>query len=259
MHHLTTITIITIIVLIYARQDPDPTVLSAQFELTKQFIGWDVSAVSKRTLRVIPDNSAEFQRPISGHDGEWLGTMIGALGAFLRVGDSLRAQEACELVESELAREAKAFRYLRSLPSSPGVDTVLLKLAAVMTHNVGDVDQGLSYWLEESTPTSNSPRTDHDAKRQKNSNNNNDRSSVHDGGDLHDDVAAVLTLAPSAREMYLRFSRLAHERYERFGGEFGRAKLLYKQLLSAEGHRNYPLREAKCLRITPDLMLPLGS
>ena len=57
----------------------------------------------------------------------------------------------------------------------------------------------------------------------------------------------------------LKFSRLAHERNERFGGEFYRAKIIYKELLSAEGHRHYPLREPKCLRMTPDLMLPLGE
>ena len=37
-----------------------------------------------------------------------------------------------------------------------------------------------------------------------------------------------------------------------------RAKTIYKDLLSTEGHRNYPLREAKSLRSTPDLMLPIG-
>ena len=42
-------------------------------------------------------------------------------------------------------------------------------------------------------------------------------------------------------------------------GEFYRAKIIYKELLSAEGHRHYPLREPKCLRMTPDLMLPLGK
>ena len=56
-----------------------------------------------------------------------------------------------------------------------------------------------------------------------------------------------------------KFSRLAHERNDRFGGEFYRAKIIYKELLSAEGHRHYPLREPKCLRMTPDLMLPLGA
>ena len=54
------------------------------------------------------------------------------------------------------------------------------------------------------------------------------------------------------------FSRLAHEREDRFGGEYARAKAIYKELISAEGHRNYPLREPKCLRMTVDLQLPLS-
>ena len=54
------------------------------------------------------------------------------------------------------------------------------------------------------------------------------------------------------------FSRLAHEREERFGGEYAKAKAIYKELISAEGHRNYPLREPKCLRMTVDLQLPLS-
>jgi hypothetical protein len=68
--------------------------------------------------------------------------------------------------------------------ASPAVDTALLKLAAILTHNVGDVDQGLSYWKE---------------------------------GDF-----------PEQRAL---FARLAHERNERFGGEFARAKHIYKELL----------------------------
>lgn len=42
----------------------------------------------------------------------------------------------------ELDREAKSFEFLRQSPSSIENDTKLLKLAAIMTHNVGDVDQG---------------------------------------------------------------------------------------------------------------------
>ena len=36
------------------------------------------------------------------------------------------------------------------------------------------------------------------------------------------------------------------------------AATLYKQLLSAEGHRHYPLRDAKALRSSPDFLLPFG-
>ena len=196
--------------------------------------------MSRRTVKVIFDSSKGAQLPLSGHDGEWLGVMVGAWGAFLRQGDFHRADEAEELILNELNREAAAFRYLRSLPSSPNVDTILLKLAAIMTHNVGDVDQGLSYWLiDGEIPSSASEPTT--------------------------TIVTDLKLHPMkvgghvAMEKFLCFSKLAHERYERFGGEFGRAKMLYKKLVSAEGHRNYPLREAKCLRKSPDFMLPIGT
>lgn len=51
---------------------------------------------------------------------------------------------------------------------------------------------------------------------------------------------------------------MAHESYQRYDGLFGQAKRIYSQLLSAEGHRNYPLREAKCLRKHFELQLPLS-
>jgi len=55
-----------------------------------------------------------------------------------------------------------------------------------------------------------------------------------------------------------RFTDLARERFDRYGGAFGRAARLYKELLSGEGHRHYPLREVKILRASPALLLPIG-
>jgi hypothetical protein len=55
-----------------------------------------------------------------------------------------------------------------------------------------------------------------------------------------------------------RFSDLARERLTRYEGAFGRAARLYKELLCAEGHRHYPLREIKRLRTSPALLLPIG-
>jgi hypothetical protein len=55
-----------------------------------------------------------------------------------------------------------------------------------------------------------------------------------------------------------RFADLARERFERYGGAFARAALLYRALLAAEGHRNYPLRAIKLLRGSPDLLLPIA-
>ena len=49
-------------------------------------------------------------------------------------------------MHKELTREAAAFKYVRGLKPTIASDTALLKLSAILTHNVGDVDQGLNYW-----------------------------------------------------------------------------------------------------------------
>lgn len=59
-------------------------------------------------------------------------------------------------------------------------------------------------------------------------------------------------------DVRLGFTDLARERFERYGGAFGRAARLYKELLAPEGHRHYPLREIKLLRASPGLLLPIG-
>jgi hypothetical protein len=53
-----------------------------------------------------------------------------------------------------------------------------------------------------------------------------------------------------------RFGQLAHRDGQRYGGAYLRAKALY-QLVAAEGHRHYPLRQVKALRGHADLLLPL--
>ena len=63
-----------------------------------------------------------------------------------RFGDEELANEVENLMTKELEREAAAFKYVRSLKASVASDTALLKLSAILTHNVGDVDQGLNYW-----------------------------------------------------------------------------------------------------------------
>jgi hypothetical protein len=80
---------------------------------------------------------------------------------------------------------------------------------------------------------------------------------VHNAGDVDQGLSATAgkTVAAKARE---RFGRLAHERPERYGGAFPRANALYKELMAAEGHRHYPLRETKALRVDPALLLPVG-
>lgn len=80
---------------------------------------------------------------------------------------------------------------------------------------------------------------------------------THNVGDIMQAFTAkgARNIAPEVQE---RYANLARERFERYGGAFGRAAALYRELLASEGHRNYPLREVKLLRASPELLLPLG-
>ncbi len=164
---------------------------------------WDVSKVSARIIDVPREG------PVSGHDGERLSILCGGLVGLRSVDDHEGAEVLEEAVDAELAREARAFDRVAKIP---GKERQLLVLAASLTHNAGDVDQGLSAG----------------------------------GGDR---------ASPRSRE---RFARLAHERPSRYGGAFGRAAALYREILAAEGHRHYPLRELRLLRSDPGLLLPVG-
>ncbi len=55
-----------------------------------------------------------------------------------------------------------------------------------------------------------------------------------------------------------KITKLAQDGPERFGGAFARAAAIYRALLSAEGHRNYPLRGPRCLRRSPELLLQVS-
>ena len=183
--------------------DRSPDELVRRKELALALAAWDVSSISRR--RVMVDGVGA----VSGHDGERLSVLCGGILGLSRVGDEAGADELTNAVDAELTREARAFA---ALERTRGREVELLQLATVLTHNAGDVDQGLSA-----------------RKGQRWS-------------------------SPPGR----RFGRLAHEREERYGGVFARAAALYKALMAGEGHRNYPLREVRCLRSHPDLLLPFA-
>ncbi len=164
---------------------------------------WDVGRVSARIVDVPGEG------PVSGHDGERLSILCGGLVGLRALGDHEGADALERAVDDELAREARAFDKVAAMP---GRERPLLMLAASLTHNAGDVDQGLSAG----------------------------------GGDR---------ASPKVKDA---FARLAHERPDRYGGSFGRAARLYRELLAAEGHRHYPLREIRILRSDPGLLLPVG-
>lgn len=101
---------------------------------------WDVSSVSTRMVTVADGAT------ISGHNGEWLGVACGAIGCFLAIGDLDYADRLYAAVTAELEREAAAFR---RLVRTRDAELDVLRLSVVLTHNVGDVDQGLSFWRDD--------------------------------------------------------------------------------------------------------------
>ncbi len=183
------------------QSDPDELQRMLRFALALQ--EWDLAPVSARLVCV------QGQAPVSGHDGERLSVLGGALiGASTVHADEL-AEALYVAMDAELQREAEVFR---AALHARDRELDVLALAAVLTHNAGDVVQAL--------------------------------------GSKH--AAAV---SPERRHSLLELSR---ERFERYGGTYGQAALVYRELLAAEGHRNYPLRELKCLRKHPSLLYPMA-
>jgi hypothetical protein len=135
--------------------------------------------------------------------------MCGGHIASLLAGEQDGAAELEAAIDRELLREARAFESIRQ---TRGGELDLLRLSAILTHNAGDVMQGLALAGERSVG--------HAAKR--------------------------------------RFGDLARERFERYVGAFGAAAALYRSMLAAEGHRNYPLRRPRALRRDPSLLLPIA-
>lgn len=175
-----------------------PRVLEQLYALLVASLAWDVAPCSRRFLDT-PHGR------LSGMDGEQLGSLVGAYGVLRSRGLDALADDARTRIDAELQREAAIWdaetdRRRRCL------------LAAVLTHNVGDVGQGLGYWPADER--------------------------------LEADRA--------------RWQKLAQEGPERHGGAFIAAASLYKCGLSAEGHRHYPLRDLRCLRRHPDLLLPIA-
>ncbi len=156
-----------------------------RWELVQASHGWSLDGVSTRF-------ETSDRGPVSGHDGEWLAVCGGALATFLRLGDQSLADAVADAMEAELAREAAVFGAAvarsRSGKASTDEDLRLLRLAWILTHNAGDVDQGLSY--------------------------------------ADDRVLAGLEreLAPYRA----RFAKLSHEGPQRFGGTYLRAKAIYQ-------------------------------
>jgi len=112
-------------------------VLRRMFAVTQDACAWDVKPISTRWT----DRSGVG--PVSGHNGEMLGVLAGALGAFVREGDTEFAGHAAEAIEHELLRELHEFSYVLK---EKGQEIEVLRLAMSIIHNLGDLDQGISFW-----------------------------------------------------------------------------------------------------------------
>jgi len=114
----------------------DPAQLDSMIELTEAFCSWDVASVSRRAVSV-PDLGI-----FAGHHGERLSVLVAALGRAIHLGRIDLAGRMRDRITAELTRESRGLTALLSMRK----DLDVLRMAAVMTHNAGDIDQSISFW-----------------------------------------------------------------------------------------------------------------
>lgn len=115
----------------------DKELLRRMFAVALDAYAWDVKPISTRWT----DRSGVG--PVSGHNGEMLGVLAGALGAFLREGDTEYAEAAADAIQKELERELHEFYYVLKERNQ---EIEILRLSMSIIHNLGDLDQGISFW-----------------------------------------------------------------------------------------------------------------
>lgn len=116
--------------------------------LVGQLRHWDVRGFSARAVDAGALDGAQDLGSVSGHDGERLSVLCGALQARRAHGDEAAAAALEDEVDAELRREARAWEALRAAaararPGDTSAGVEWLRLASVLAHNAGDVNQGL--------------------------------------------------------------------------------------------------------------------
>lgn len=119
------------------RETKDPETLRAMFRLGVAMHGWTLDGYSLRTIQCGQHGI------VSGHDGEWLSVMAGALGRFMALGDEEYVALSREAIHKELIREARAFV---DVCLTPGREIDTMRVAMSVIHNLGDLNQGISFW-----------------------------------------------------------------------------------------------------------------
>ncbi len=112
----------------------EETEREAMLRVALATLTWDLRPVSTRHI-------ATEQGSISGHGGECLSVILGGMLGMQKAGDAERAQLLHEAALAEITRQAAGFD---SVVATRGRELDVMKLAAAITHNAGDVDQGLS-------------------------------------------------------------------------------------------------------------------
>ena len=119
------------------RETRDLETLHQMFALGVAMQGWTLDGYSLRTIAC-----GEYGI-VSGHDGEWLSVMAGALGRFMQLGDTEYVEKAHQAIHRELVREARAFV---EVCMTPGRELDTMRVAMSVIHNLGDLNQGISFW-----------------------------------------------------------------------------------------------------------------
>ncbi|HEU0122194.1 MAG TPA: hypothetical protein VFQ91_16815 [Bryobacteraceae bacterium] len=119
------------------KETRDTETLRAMFAMGEAMHGWTLDGYSLRTVE------CGAHGIVSGHDGEWLSVMAGALGRFLALGDTEYAEKAHAAIHAELIREARCF-VTTCLQAGRELDT--MRAAMSVIHNLGDLNQGISFW-----------------------------------------------------------------------------------------------------------------
>lgn len=81
---------------------------------------------------------------------------------------------------------------------------------------------------------------------------------AHNGGDLSRVVDAFPKHTPRKAELVERFARLGHEGSPRYEGEHLLAGRINKAVMAIENHRFLPLREARALRLSRAMIIPIA-
>lgn len=119
------------------RETKDTETLRAMFRLGVAMHGWTLNGYSLRTI------DCGVHGIVSGHDGEWLSVMAGALGRFMALGDDEYVALSHSAIHEELIREARAFA---DVCLAPGRELDTMRMAMSVIHNLGDLNQGISFW-----------------------------------------------------------------------------------------------------------------